>query len=183
MTPEITTIPAQAATHYQHTLMTAAAFDKIVERAYDGGQAHYMNLWSDFYELEYLNSPCGLIVFAFHDYNGLETFYPASFDFKERTGITPGNDEIVPATKIEEPKFMRHSMGRKINGFVVRGAFGEMVQQDDPRAVQMSRDFKRLDVFDSPMGLIVAAHEGRRRYVIHSVELNELQSDMQKRAA
>lgn len=157
-----------AAMRYEHTLMTKEAFDKFLDAAFDGADYRFMSYTGDYYSLEYLNSPCGVIVFAFHDRNGLDTFYPASFDFKERTGITPFDDMITPATDNDNPGFLRHAMGRKVNGYVVHGAFGEMVPEGDPRAISMNEDFRRIDVFDSPAGLIVAAHMGRRRYVIHS---------------
>jgi len=174
MHTEINTNPNSCATQYQHKFMTERAFDKLVDRFHDGGEARRLTVWSDFYALEYLNTPCGVIVFAFHDLHDLETFYPTSFDFKERTGLTTWADEITHATDVENPNFMRHSMGRKISYFVAKGAFGEIVSQDDPRVTLMEREFSQLDVFDSPKGLIVAAHEGRYRYVIYPVEIDQL---------
>lgn len=166
--PMNTTSTDHAAMRYEHTLMSKGAFDKFLDAAFDGADYRFMSYTGEYYSLEYLNSPCGIIVFAFHDRNGLDAFYPASFDFKERTGITPFHDMISPATDNKNPGFLRHAMGRKVNGYVVHGAFGEMVAEDDPRAVSMNEEFSRLDVFDSPAGLIVAARMGRQRYVIHS---------------
>ncbi len=70
---------------------------------------------SGYYSLEYLNSPCGIIVFAFHitptAWTHFAKSYQAAFDVKERTGVTPFYDTIMPATKNDNPGFLRQRVG------------------------------------------------------------------------
>ncbi|GEM_PF-4478945 len=170
MTPENNTPSSPSPLRYEHSTVSPAALEAFLDAVYAGADYKFVSYESDYNALEYLNSPCGVIIFAFHGHDSLDTFYPNSFDFKERTGITPFYDMIGPATEDEACSFRLHRMGRKINGFVVRGAFGEMVAEGDPRAVSRNDEFQRLDVFDSPAGLIVVAHVGDVRYVIHSAQ-------------
>lgn len=183
MNTENSTYMAQAATQYEHSLMSASKFDKLVELVYDGKYAPGLRLWADFYELEYMNSPSGLIIFAFHDFHSMESFYPTSFDFTARTGIDSSFDQIVPATNIDQPNFLRHSLWRRASYFVTCAAFGEKVPHTDPRIILNNTEFQQLDVIDSPKGLIVAAHQGRQRYVIHPVGLDKLSFNTEKKEA
>jgi hypothetical protein len=141
-------------------------FRAYLEHAFDDKQVLGKKLSCDFYLLEYMNSPLGLIVYAHHGMNGCEAFYPSAIDFEKVTGIRPFPDMIEPAGHMEGP-FVRHTMSRKTTGFLIHAAYGRMVNAGDPEAPSFDLDFERLEFYDSPRGLIIGAElKDGRFYVI-----------------
>ncbi len=167
--------PRVATATYMHEAMTRAAFEAYLASVYGDRELRGVAYTGDFYDLEYFNSPLGLIVNAYHGMNGCDAFYPVSVDFKNETQIEPFPGAITPVENIPEPNFLHHRMGRKTTGFLIYAAYGGTINCGDPEATSISLDFRKLEVFDSCIGLIVAALKGNRAYVIRPVEMAKAQ--------
>lgn len=161
-------MPQALAAIYTHDSMTRKEFTAYLGRAFGYGQVVGKKLSCDFYMLEYMNSPLGLIVYAHHGMNGCEAFYPSGIDFEKVTRIKPWHDAVEPAGHTEG-QFVRHAMSRKTTGFLIHAAYDRMINTGDPEAPSFDLDFRTLEYYDSPLGLIVGALKGGRIYVIRPV--------------
>lgn len=161
------TAAAVPATRYAHAIMSKNDYQEMLVGFTLGGESGFLKMTSDFYGVEYLNSPLGIQVYAYHGMNNCEAFYPASIDFQKVTGFI-NHDEVGSIGESEvEGNHVWHSTSRKMPGFLINATFGRMVQGGDSEAPTLDlKEFQKLEVHDTPAGLVVAALKGRKAHVI-----------------
>ncbi|MCQ0989941.1 hypothetical protein [Jiella marina] len=148
---------------YTHEEMTREAYAALLMSEIGDRDLVKTVRTADFYHLEYINSPVGLVVLAHHGMNGCEAIHPAAFDFEAATGLKPLDTEPVPGVA---SNFLRHSIRRRQTGSLVLAACGRMIHAGEPEAPGFRMDFGRLEATENAAGLVVAALKDRTAYVI-----------------
>lgn len=166
MTDSITTTPVGAT--FADETMTLAAFRSFVCASVGRNKVRpSVNLVAPYWEVEYLNSPEGLVVLAHHDTiaGQVDGIHPTTI------GKSIVNDwniiEPLKGLQRDAPAYNVHYMTRRSQGALVREAFGRMVHGGDDEAPSVSTEKSFcLEIYNTKIGPIIGAIESRDRVCV-----------------
>lgn len=167
MADNTTTIRAGAI--YTDETMTLAAFSSFISGAVGGTKVRASAvLVAPYCQVEYLNSPKGLVVLAHHDTiaGQVDGIHPPeiSKSIKSERNIV----ELLKGSHRDAPVYNVHYMTRKSQGFLVQEAFGRMVHggDEDAPSVSSEKNFRRLEIYNTKLGPIIGAIESDDRVCV-----------------
>lgn len=173
MTDHTTTTPK--VTTFTHETVTLSAFRSYMSACTDRKSVKpILVLIAPYYNVEYLNSPKGLIVLAHQN-----------TDDGQVDGIHPTtiSEAIMTSRNIIEPlkskqsgalEYNVHYMTRRSQGTLILEAFGRMINGGDEEAISISTEkFFKLEFYNTNLGLVIGVIEGIDRVCI--IRPNELQ--------
>jgi hypothetical protein len=160
MLNDTTTTPTVAT--FTHEIVTRAAFKSLVSAQTESKSADPIYVMVARYaEIEYFNSPEGLIVFAHDDTidGQVDGIHPTSI-----SNSILSNRNIVEPLKGKNSgalDYNLHYMTRRSQGSLILKAFGRMIHGGDKEAISISADkFLKLEFYNTKLGLIIGAIEG-----------------------
>ncbi|MGN7771550.1 hypothetical protein [Phyllobacterium sp. 22552] len=163
-TPAIAT--ATMAPVYLHETMSGKAFDTLSQGW------NYTTLGNAYSYVEYLNSPCGLVVLAHQgDFNGqVDGIHPARLSHSIESTLNiieplKGHDKAL--FRNSPVGYNMHWMTRRSQGSLVLTAFDRMIDGGDPEAPYLkvgddddsSDGFFSVAVYDAPHGPVIGIHD------------------------
>lgn len=159
MSDDASTMSAVATT-YVHESLSGKSYRRYIAAGKKSGALHlFLTTRALYDQVEYLNSPAGLIVLAHHDTidGQVDGIHPASLS----SSIDRSWNIIEPLQCGQsKPDYNTHYMGRKSQGALVLAAFGRMIHAGDAEAPNMRTDRHfSLQFFSAPSGPIVGVIE------------------------
>lgn len=152
------TTPSQPV--YSHEAMTGKGARAYIASLFDGNNRRGLLMSAPYGRVEYLNSPCGLIVLAHQNTvaGQVDGIHPANLS---ESINRPAN--IVEPFKRRDPTtpaYNAHYMTRRSQGGMVLEAFGRMIDGGDPLAPMLTTERRfSLEIFDAPFGPVAAVTE------------------------
>lgn len=148
--------------------MTRKRFKSLVGAKLGDENLNRAEMNGAYKHVEYFNSPYGLIVFA-HQSNGqVDGVHPAILS---KSIEAPVN---IIQTFGDDESYSVHWINRRWQGALLISAFGRVIHPDEAEAhlVETKRRFS-LDMFSSPLGLIVGICEGENVHALYATAEEE----------
>lgn len=169
--PNADVITTLAGEIFTDKTMTRAEFKSFVSNSVGGRKFRASAVFvAPYCQVEYLNSPEGLILLAHQDtvagqVDGIHPVTIGKSISSERNIVEP-----LKGSQCAASAYNVHNMTRRSQGALVLEAFGRMVHggDDEAHSVSSDKNFRRLEIYNTNFGPFIGAIENKDRVcVIH----------------
>lgn len=149
---------------YGAKTMNWSAINQLIKQK-NGKPARRVKGFGLYRHVEYLNSPCGLIVLAHQENGQVDGIHPASISDSVKTFnciVEPLQDRLYSRVR-----YSCHWLNRRQQGSLVLEAYGRMIDQGDPEAILLTpKHTFQMHVYMTAHGHVVAVEDRDEVHVI-----------------